>query len=77
MSEGDWTTWAGDLIVIPLFEPEGGQKDQLSSLPAEALNFDSKVDGALSEIIQNAELKGKPGTSSTSRLSKSAQANMH
>ncbi len=77
LHKGDWQTWSGEMLVVPLFEPEGENKDKLSELSPQALNFDSKVDGALSEMISNAELKGKVGTSSTIRLSRSAPVITH
>jgi hypothetical protein len=69
---GDVLTWSGDLVIIPLFEPEGDNKEQLASLNAQATELDSKLDGALSEMISLNELKGKPGSSSLVRLGKSA-----
>ena len=60
------------MLIVPLFEPEGESKEKLSALSPQALDFDSKLDGALSEMILNAELKGKLGTSSSVRLSKSS-----
>ncbi len=64
--------WSGDLVIIPLFEPEGDNKEQLASLNAQATELDAKLDGALSELISLNELKGKPGSSSLVRLGKSA-----
>ena len=43
--------WSGDLVIIPLFEPEGDNKEQLASLNAQATELDAKLDGALSELI--------------------------
>ncbi len=59
-------------MIIPLFEPEGDNKEQLASLNAQAAELDKKLDGALSEMISSNELKGKPGSSSLVRLGKSA-----
>ena len=57
--KGDWTAWRGEVLVIPLFEPEGDSKDKLSTLSPQALSFDSQVDGALSEMISSARLGEK------------------
>ncbi len=53
--------WSGDCLVIGLFEDAIALTDDLAGL-------DQSLDGALSELIEESEFKGKAGSSAVTRV---------
>lgn len=58
--------WAGDCLGIGFFE--GDFSDDSSSLSGELADLDSALAGTLSELIEEADFKGKAGTSAVTRV---------
>ena len=57
--------WSGDCLVIGLFEDA---VELTSDLAGDLADLDQKLSGTLSELIAEAEFKGKEGTSAVTRV---------
>jgi len=64
--------WEGDLLVMPIFAPEGDDKEALAVVDGVAKTLDEKSDGAVTEMVEINEFKGKEGSSAIVRLPKSS-----
>jgi len=62
--------YAGDHLVVPVFEPENKEdKEALAQLGISSA-VDAKLDGVVADLIASTEFKGKAGSASTCRLAK-------
>lgn len=64
--------WEGDLLVVPIFAPGGDDKEALAVVDGIAKTIDDKTDGAITEMVEVNEFKGKDGSSAIVRLPKSS-----
>ncbi|KAK9812763.1 hypothetical protein WJX72_003306 [[Myrmecia] bisecta] len=65
---GDAASWQGDLLAIGVFEDALATTDNKTSIKSEELRqLDQQYGGLISELIEHAEFKGKPGSSSFAR----------
>jgi len=64
--------WEGDLLVLPIFQPDTEDKKALAVVEGIAKTLDDKTDGAISEMVETNEFKGKDGSSAIVRLPKSS-----
>jgi leucyl aminopeptidase len=65
-------SWSGDLLVVSFWEPE--EKDADLTLTAAQSAIDAAYDGALADLIEFHEFKGKAGSSAVIALPKSMPA---
>ena len=54
--------------MVPIFEPEGDDKKALAKVEGVAATLDSKTGGAVKEMIETFEFKGKPKSSQVVRV---------
>ena len=47
---GALSDWKGDLLVLPVYQPEEGEGE--ATLTGEAASWDSKLDGALADLVK-------------------------
>lgn len=59
--------WEGDLLIVGLFEEALEKKDD-KFISADLVALDAKLGGILSEMVTDADFKGKAGTSAVARL---------
>lgn len=64
--------YKGEMLLVPLYEPEGDNKEALSPVDGTALLLDAKLDGAIADLVTSGEFKGKAGSSANVRLGKGA-----
>ncbi|KAH7617985.1 putative Leucine aminopeptidase 1 [Nannochloris sp. 'desiccata'] len=68
------SSWAGDLLVIGVFEDAFSTTDDKSSISsAELQALDAELGGALSDIVSVFDFKGKAGSSQAVRAGKNAR----